>query len=260
MACNKGNEGNGPPPQDDPKNPNFICTNCHNNIFELCDQCMERINIQEIVAKIQKNKGKKSTEAPKTTESTPASDTQTISENKTPESKTSDSQSVLEEGVLEGHDMNAESDTSDGEKECEARPINQGDASAVLVSITKTDHHKYKYEFKYEPTANTAAANTPTTSKSDTKECEEINEEDNMDSDNSDSDTPILDLDDADNEEDDMDSDNSNSDSQILNLDNSDNDDPIVPDYLLSQDQEEPEDEEPIYDSDGQEVTPGHQL
>ena len=237
MACNKGN---GPPPQDDPKNPNFICTNCHNNIFELCDQCMERIDIQEILAKIQKNKGKDSTEPPKTTESTPANDTQTISENKTPESKTSDSQSVLEEGVLEGHDMNSENDTSDAEKECEDRPINQGDASAVLVSITKTDRHKYKYEFKYEPrstTANTAAANTPTTSESDTRECEGINEEDDMDSDNSDSDTPILDL------------------------DNSDNDDPITPGgYLLSQDQEEPEDDETIYDSDGHEVTPGHQL
>ena len=205
MACNKGNGRDGPPPQDDPKDPDFVCTNCHNVVFEICDQCLGRVNIQEILAKIQKNKGKNSTKPPKTTESTPANNT--LSENKTPERTTSNSQSVVEEGVLEGHDddMNAKNDTSDAEKECENRPINQGDASAVVVSITKMDHHKYKYEFKYEPTANTAAANTPTTSESEERKCKEIKEEDDMNSDVSDfdSDTPIVDFDNTDNEEDD---------------------------------------------------------
>ena len=64
-----------------------------------------------------------------------------MSENETPENDTSDSQSLLEGGVLEGHDMNSENDTSEA----------QGGASAVLVSITQTDSNKYKYEFKWHP-------------------------------------------------------------------------------------------------------------
>ena len=113
MACNKGNGSDGPPPQDDPKDPDFVCTNCHTFVFEMCDRCLGRVNIQEILAKIQKNKGKNSTKSPKTTESTAANNT--LSENKTPERTASNSQSVVEEGVLEEHDddMNAKNDTSD---------------------------------------------------------------------------------------------------------------------------------------------------
>ena len=229
MACNKENEGT--PPQDDPKDPNFICTNCHNNVYELCDECMERIDVQEILAKIQKNKGKDSTKTPKTTPTTTANDTQIISENETPNNDPPDSPSLLERGVLEGHNMDAENDTSEAE----------GDPpSAVLVSITKTDANNYKYEFKYEPrlmTPTTTAANTQTTPESDT-ECEEIHEED---------------------EENNMDSDNSDSDTPILNFDNSNSDDPITPGgFLQSQEEEDPENT--IYDSDGNEVVPGHQL
>ena len=84
-------------------------------------------------------------------------------------------------------------------------------------------------------TPTTTAANTQTTPESDT-ECEEIHEEDeeNMDSDNSDSDTPKLDF------------------------GNSNSEDPIAPDDF-SQSQEE-EDDDPIYDSDGNKIVPGHQL
>ena len=244
MACNKSN---GPPPQDDPKNPNFICTNCHNNIYELCDECMERIDVQEILAKMQKNKGKDSTEPPKTTPNTTANNTQTISENETPENDTSDSQSLLEGGVLEGHDMNSENDTSDSQKECEDIPVNpsppqimdnqsycdaQGGPSAVLVSITRTDPNNYRYEFKYEPpntTPNTTPDNTQTMSENDTsnsqRECEGIHEGHDMDSDN-------------------------------FNYD-----DPITPGgFFLTPGQEKPEYESPFYDSDGNEVAPGHQL
>ena len=86
-------------------------------------------------------------------------------------------------------------------------------------------------------TPTTTAANTQTTPESDT-ECEEIHEED---------------------EENNMDSDNSDSDTPILNFDNSNSDDPITPGgFLQSQEEEDPEDT--IYDSDGNEIVPGHQL
>ena len=235
MACSGGNGSDGPPPQDDPKDPDFVCTNCHTFVFEMCDRCLGRVNIQEMLAKIQQNKGKNSTKSPMAANTTRP-------EYKTPERTARNSQSVVEGGVLEGHDddMNATNETSD---------------SAVLVSITKLDHNKYKYKFKY----NTAAANTATPSTSGTQNCEELHEEDNIDYESSDCDTPIVNFDNTDNEEED--SENSNSDRQILQLDNSDNDDPIVAGgYLLCQDQEELEDEEPKYDSDGQEIIPGHQL
>merc|ERR1711895_157301 len=107
----------------------------------------------------------------------------------------------------------------------------------ILVSITKTDANNYKYEFKYEPqlmTPTTTATNTQTTPESDT-ECEEEDEENNMDTDNFDSDTPIL------------------------NFDNSNSEDLIAPDGF-SQSQEEEDPENTIYNSDGNEVVPGHQL
>ena len=117
MACGGGNGSDGPPP-DDPKDPDFVCP-CHTFVFEMCDQCLGRVNIQEMLAKIQEKKGKNSTKSPMAANTTRP-------EYKTPERTARNSQSVVEGGVLEGHDddMNATNETSDAEKECENRPIN----------------------------------------------------------------------------------------------------------------------------------------
>merc|ERR1711913_93477 len=121
MASNKRNEDT--PPQDDPRDPNYICTNCHNNVYELCDQCIARVDVQEILEKIKRNKGKENTKSPKTTPATASNDTQNISENEITNNDPPDSPSLLE------NDTN-ETDTNETE----------GDPpSAVLVSITKTD-------------------------------------------------------------------------------------------------------------------------
>ena len=94
MASNKRNEDT--PPQDDPRDPNYICTNCHTNVFELCDSCIARIDVQEILEKIKRNKGKESTKSPKTTPATASNDTQNISENEITNNDPPDSPSLLE--------------------------------------------------------------------------------------------------------------------------------------------------------------------
>ena len=113
MASNKRNEDT--PPQDDPRDPNYICTNCHNNVYELCDECIARVDVQEILEKIKRNKGKDSTKSPKTTPTTTSNDTQSISENEITNNDPPDSPSLLEIGVLEGHNIDAENDTSEAE-------------------------------------------------------------------------------------------------------------------------------------------------
>ena len=116
------NNLDGPPPQEDPKNPNYICTNCHNNIYELCDECMERVDVKEILAMMKRNKGRplddgppldvedesrsyvdhmKVHDSPEPPNTTP-DNTQAMSEN-----DTSDSQRECE-GIHEGHDMDSD--------------------------------------------------------------------------------------------------------------------------------------------------------
>ena len=240
MACGGGSDG---PPPDDPRDPDFVCP-CHTFVFEMCDQCLGRVDVQEMLTQIKEEKSKKNTTRP---------------EFKTPERTSRCSQNVVEGGVLEGHDdaMDTTTKTSD---------------SAVLVSVTQVDHNKYKYKFKYKATI-TAAEDPVTPSTSGTQKCEElqeeveelheedkeVHEENNMDNETSDSDTPIVDFDNTDTEEED--SENEKSDRQILQLENSDNDNPIVVGgYLLCQDQEEIESDDPEYDSEGNEVVAGHQL
>ena len=206
MACGGGSDG---PPPDDPRDPDFVCP-CHTFVFEMCDQCLGRVDVQKMLTQIKEEKSMDTT------------------------TKTSD--------------------------------------SAVLVSVTQVDHNKYKYKFKYKATI-TAAEDPVTPSTSGTQKCEElqeeveelheedkeVHEENNMDNETSDSDTPIVDFDNTDTEEED--SENEKSDRQILQLENSDNDNPIVVGgYLLCQDQEEIESDDPEYDSEGNEVVAGHQL
>ena len=233
------NNLNGPPPQEDPKNPNFICSNCHNNIYELCDECMERVDVQEIFAMMKKNKGRPLDDGPPLNvedESRSYVDHMKVHDSTEPPNTTPNNTQTM-----------SENDTSDSQRECEEIHVNpsppqimdnqsycdaQGGPSAVLVSITRTDSNNYRYEFKYEPpntTPNTTPDNTQTMSENDTsnsqREYEGIHKGHDMDSDN-------------------------------FNYD-----DPITPGgFFLTPEQQKPDDESPFYDSDGNEVTPGLQL
>ena len=243
MASGGGNDG-GPPPTD-PSDPDFVCP-CHTFVFEMCDQCMDQINVQAMLDQIREDQSKKKTTRP---------------EEKTPERTSKCSQNIVEGGVLEGGNDDAMDTTP------ETTPTND---SAVLVSVTQIDHNKYKYKFKYKATV-TAAEDPATPSTSGTQkyeelqeEVEELDEEDNevheensMDNETSDSDTPIVDFDNTDTEEEE--SENEKSDRQILQLENSDDDNPIVVGgYLLCED--EIESDEPEYDDEGNEIVAGHQL
>ena len=45
------------PPQGDPGAPDYVCTNCHSNIFELCDACYARIDVAEILENMRRARG-----------------------------------------------------------------------------------------------------------------------------------------------------------------------------------------------------------
>ena len=45
------------PPQGDPGAPDYVCTNCHSNIFELCDACYARIDVAKILENMRRARG-----------------------------------------------------------------------------------------------------------------------------------------------------------------------------------------------------------
>ena len=248
MASGGGND-EGPPPTD-PSDPDFVCP-CHTFVFEMCDQCMDQINVQAMLDQIREDQSNREDQSKKKT---------TRPDEKTPERT---SQNIVEGGVLDGGNDEAMDTTP------ETTPTRNG---AVLVSVTQINQNKYKYKFQYRATV-TAAEDPATPSTSGTQkdeefqeEVEEVDEEDNEDNEQheengmdnetsaSDSDTPIVEF-----ETDEEEFEGKKCNSHVLQLEDSDDDNPIVVGgYLLCED--EIEADEPEYDEEGNEIVAGHQL
>ena len=110
-------------------------------------------------------------------------------------------------------------------------------ASASLVSITKTDNNKYKYKFTYEDvTQSPTATNTPNMPENNIEDQEnDIEDQENI-------------SDEEDNKYSTTSPNTSDSDTPILDFSTSNYEDPRVTD------------EDPEYDSNGDEIVEGMQL
>ena len=241
MASGGDQNREGPPPSD-PSDPDYVCP-CH-IVWELCDRCMDAIDTTAMIEQIREDQNNREDQSQKRT---------THPSEKTPER--SSKKLKVEGGVLDAEDTTPETTPKNG---------------AVLVSVTRINKNKFKYNFQYRATV-TAAEDPATPSTSDTQkveefqeEIEEVVEENNEDnekreeneisaSDNED--TPILEFE-TDEEEFD-----GKKWSHILQLKNSNDDNPIViggGDALVNEDKKE--ENEPEYDEDGNEIVAGHQL
>ena len=245
MASSGDQNREGPPPTD-PSDPDYVCP-CH-IVWELCDRCMDAIDTTAMIEQIREDQNNREDQSQKRT---------THPSEKTPER--SSKKLKVEGGVLDAEDTTPETTPKNG---------------AVLVSVTRINKNKYKYNFQYRATV-TAAEDPATPSTSGTQkveefqeEIEEVVEENNEDNEEreenginnemsaSDSeDTPIVEFE-TDEEEFD-----GKKWSHVLQLENSNDDNPIVVgggDALVNED--EIEEDEPEYDEDGNEIVAGHQL
>ena len=149
MASNNNDDT---PPQGDPGAPDYVCTNCHSNIFELCDACYAQIDVAEILENMRRARGA----------------TPTTSSNRSESSQNDPdppgSPSIVESGV-ESDEKNPLSASATGgatnEPQSNNSPsVNSPSASggtpsgrrgiATLISITQTGKNIYKYKYKYE--------------------------------------------------------------------------------------------------------------
>ena len=147
----------GPPPTD-PSHPDYVCP-CHINV-EICDQCMTAIDMESldtttIIEQIRKDQNKK-----RPNETTPK------------KLKVEGGQLDAEETTPQNKKLKVEGGELDSKETTPETPKN----SAVLVSVTRIDKTKFKYQFEYRATM-TAAEDPATPSTSNTPKSAECPKE-----------------------------------------------------------------------------------
>ena len=187
------------PPQDNPDDPNYVCTNCCHDTVELCDSCYARIvNIH----------------ATENTQNDP-----------------DPPMSLVSPSLLD--DI---SNTNDTENNPPSASGSGSRASASLVEITKTAKNKYKYKFTYKDVTQIPTATITPNMEDDIEDPEnDIEDQENI-------------SDEEDNKYSTTSPNTSDSDTPILDFSTSNYEDPRVTD------------EDPEYDSNGDEIVEGMQL
>ena len=154
------------PPQDNPDNPDYVCTNCCTNTVELCDGCYERY-----VAMHSRENSQNDPDPPRRPPETPPVSPNLL--NITP--------------IFDNRENSPPSASGSGNQ-----------AIAKLVEISKTAINRYKYSFTYKdntqiPTATITPNMTKEIEDPDNESITDDESKNNTTTNTSDSDTPIID-------------------------------------------------------------------